>query len=382
VTTEARHEGDTSAPCSDTIRPVNCVVVSDLHLGLLSGTDTIRLPGVRDRLVRALAGAEHVVMLGDILELRERPVAELLRLSRPLFESLGEATAGSHVTFVPGNHDHALATPWLERLRVAGRELGIAEEWEVNPEDGALGRIASLMPATDVSVAYPGLFLRPDVYATHGHYLDLPLTVPRIESVVASAMARVTGRGRDLSSAAEYEAALGPMYAFFAGLAEAMSGPTLKRSGSLSRSVWQRANGRSRLGGTLITHAAIPGAVAALNRLGVGPLEPGISGEDLRRGGLNAMRRVAEGLVPDAAYLVFGHTHRPGPLPGDDESEWTSATGTRLWNSGSWCHEPAFVGPPAHPGPYWPGTLIRMDETGPPRIENVLEGVELPAPAL
>ena len=41
-----------------------------------------------------------------------------------------------------------------------------------------------------MSVAYPGLRLRPDVYATHGHYLDLPLTVPRIESVVASAMAQ------------------------------------------------------------------------------------------------------------------------------------------------------------------------------------------------
>ena len=118
------------------------------------------------------------------------------------------------------------------------------------------------------------------------------------------------------------------MYAFLGGLAEAMSGDaTLRRSGSLSRNVWQRANGHSRrLGASLLlTRAAIPGAVAALNRLGVGPLEPGISGEDLRRGGLAAMRQVAEGLVPDAAHVIFGHTHRPGPLPGDDEAEWTLA---------------------------------------------------------
>ena len=288
------------------------------------------------------------------------------------------------MTFVPGNHDHALAAPWLDRLRVEGRDAGHArEEWAVHPGDGALGRLRPpTCRAPTVSVAYPGLRLRPDVYATHGHYLDLPLTVPRIESVFASGMARVTGRGRDLRSAAEYEAALGPMYAFLAGLAEAMSGP---RSGGAARCRAASGGGptaSSRVGSLLLTRAAIPGAVAALNRLGVGPLEPGISGEDLRRGGLAAMREVAEGLVPDAAHVIFGHTHRPGPLPGDDERDWTTATGTRLWNSGSWCHEPAFVGPPAHPGPYWPGTLIRLGDTGPPRIENVLEGVALPAPAV
>jgi hypothetical protein len=309
-------------------------------------------------------------------------VADLIELARPLFEGLGEVTAERRVTFVPGNHDHSLAGPWLDRLRVDGRELATSEEWAVHPGDGAIGRLSAYMPRTTVSAAYPGLRLRPDVYATHGHYLDLPLTVPRIESVFASGMARVTGRGRDARSAAEYEAALGPMYAFLAGLAEAMSGPSLKRSGSLSRSVWRRANGRTRVGPLLLTRAAIPATVAALNRLGVGPLEPGISGEDLRRGGLAAMRQVAGGLVPDAAHVIFGHTHRPGPLPGDDLSEWTTATGTRLWNTGSWCHEPAFVGPPAHPGPYWPGTVVRLGETGPPRIENVLEGVTLPAPTL
>ena len=377
---EARQAPDTSEAA--TIRQVNTAVVSDLHLGLLSGIDVVSIPAVRERLLAALAGADHVVLLGDVLELRQHRIADAIELSRPFFEGLGDVTAGRRVTVVPGNHDHALAAPWLERLRVAGTELTAEQEWEVEPGDGPLGRIAASMPGTDVRVAYPGLHLRPDVYATHGHYLDLPLTVPRIESVVASAMARVTGRGRGLGSAAEYEAALGPMYAFLAGLAEAMSGPSLQRSGSLSRSVWQRANGRSRAGSLLVARVAIPGAVGALNRLGVGPLEPGISGQDLLHGGLSAMRRVAEGLAPGASHVLFGHTHRPGPLPGDDEAEWTTAAGTRLWNSGSWCHEPAFVGPPAHPGPYWPGTMIRLEDSGPPRIQNVLEDVELPAPTL
>ena len=32
-----------------------------------------------------------------------------------------------------------------------------------------------------VRFAYPGLWLREDVYATHGHYLDCHLTVPTVE---------------------------------------------------------------------------------------------------------------------------------------------------------------------------------------------------------
>ena len=30
-------------------------------------------------------------------------------------------------------------------------------------------------------LAYPGVWLRPDVYATHGHYVDLHITVPSFE---------------------------------------------------------------------------------------------------------------------------------------------------------------------------------------------------------
>jgi hypothetical protein len=361
---------------------VSIAIVSDLHLGLLDRTDVVSIAAIRERLLAALAESDHVVLLGDVVEMRERRVADVLDLSRPLFEGLGDVAAGGRVTIVPGNHDHALAAPWLGRLRMDGRPLEAAQEWEVGPGDGPLGRIAACLPDTEFRVAYPGIWLRDDVYATHGHYLDLPLTVPRVEAVAASVMARITGRGGDAASAAEYEAALGPMYAFFAGLAESVSGESLRRRGSISRTVWQRANGHSRAGPWLISRVAIPGVVGALNRLGVGPLEPGISGEDLLHGGLAAMRSVAGVLAPGAEHVLFGHTHRAGPLPGDDAAEWTTPGGTRLWNTGSWCHEPAFVGPPAHPGPYWPGTLVRLDESGLPRLSNVLEGVELPTPVV
>jgi hypothetical protein len=71
--------------------------------------------------------------------------------------------------------------------------------------------------------------------------------------------------------------------------------------------------------------------------------------------------------------VIFGHTHRPGPLPGDDPAEWTSVSGSRLWNSGSWLHESAFVRTGAD-SPYWPGTVLTLEDEGPPRIENVLSG--------
>jgi hypothetical protein len=113
--------------------------------------------------------------------------------------------------------------------------------------------------------------------------------------------------------------------------------------------------------------------VAALNGLGLGPFHPTLSGEELRRSGLIAMSRVADVLSPGTEHVVFGHTHRPGPLPGDDLDEWTTPSGTRLWNTGSWLHEGAFLRA-GRDSPYWPGTVLRLIDEDPPRIENVLTG--------
>ena len=360
-----------------TMPRMTTAIVSDLHLGILSGGDLARRPEALERLAGAVADADHVVLLGDVLEMRERRVADLVALAAPVFAAIGRATAGRRLTILPGNHDHALAAPWLDRLQLEGGTLGPEQRWELSPEDGPLGRLRNHLPDTHVTVAYPGLRLRPDVYATHGHYLDLPLTVPRIESVAASALARFTGRGAVQGSAAEYEATLSPLYALLGGLAENAPDAALRKGGNVSRAVWSRANGSRPLGRLLLTRGALPAAVALLNRIGVGPLRSGVTGEHLRAGGLAAMREVAPALAPDAQHLVFGHTHRVGPLPGDDPSEWLTATGTRLWNTGSWCLEPTFLGPPDDPGPYRPGHVTYLDESGPPRIEHVLDGVPL-----
>jgi hypothetical protein len=354
-------------------------LLSDLHLGAVRGADVARRPDAAERLVDALAPAERIVVLGDLLEMRERPLAELLDVTRPFFGRLAEVAGGKRVTLVAGNHDHAVAEPWLARERLAGRELASEGEWPVAPGDldGPAGRIASWLPGAEVTLAYPGLWLRPGVYATHGHYLDLHLTVPRLESIAASAMGRITGRGGDPRSAADYEAVLAPLYGFYAGLAQGASTAALERGGTMSRSVWSRATGDGAVARILLGRITIPGGVAALNRLGLGPFSPELSGEELRRAGLLAMARVAEALAPGAEHLLFAHTHRPGPLPGDEEAEWTTLSGTRLWNTGSWYVEPAFIAERAERSPYWPGTVTWIDESGPPRIENALRGYAL-----
>ena len=117
----------------------------------------------------------------------------------------------------------------------------------------------------------------------------------------------------------------------------------------------------------------IPGAVAALNAVGLGPFRATLTGEELRRSGLDAMGRVAGVLAPGAEHVVFGHTHRPGPLRADDLGEWAAPSGARLWNSGSWLHEGAFLRN-GRDSPYWPGTVLTLEDDGPPRIENVLPG--------
>jgi calcineurin-like phosphoesterase family protein len=355
-------------------------VVSDLHLGMSRGGDIAAAPEVRERLIEAVADADRVVLLGDLLELREGRLVAVLEAARPLIESLGRVTAGRRVTIVPGNHDHHLAEPWLTRLRV-DRPLGPENEWPVEPNDGVAGRLAEWMPDTELTVAYPGIRLRDDVYATHGHYLDVHLTVPRIESILASAMVRVSGRRDRVRTPADYEAVLAPLYAFHFALAQGASRESLERGGRLSRKVWRRANsdgGGSRLAGVLLGRVTIPGAVAVLNAAGIGPFSARLTGDELRSAGLRAMATVVDNLGVDAEHVISGHTHRAGPLPGDDEHEWRTLRGARLWNTGTWFHEDAFLRAGEERNPYFPGTVVRLDDEGPPRIENALAGMRLP----
>jgi hypothetical protein len=85
------------------------------------------------------------------------------------------------------------------------------------------------------------------------------------------------------------------------------------------------------------------------------------------------MREVTARLQIPAADVIFGHTHRAGPLPGDALEAWRTASGTRLWNSGSWLFERAFLGWEPQASPYRPGFCVLVPATGHPQLLNLLD---------
>jgi UDP-2,3-diacylglucosamine pyrophosphatase LpxH len=353
---------------------VPTAVISDLHLGAVSGRDVLRLPEPRERLKAALAEADRVVVLGDLLELREQPVARVLETAGPALAALGEACRGKEVVVTPGNHDHHLADAFLDRMRLEDATLGLEQTVEAGGHPGLLGRLAELLGGASLSLAYPGVWLRDDVYATHGHQVDVHMTVPRPEAIMASAMRRVTLR-RPPASPAEYEAILDPLYSLFHGIAQASSHTTMEKTGGASRSAWKVLQGGG-LGAFAVGRLAVPAGVLALNTAGFGPFRPQISGAELRDSGLRAMAEAVDSMEIDARYVLFGHTHRPWPLEGRDH-DWRARTGALLHNTGSWYHEGSLISDAGSSSPYWPGWVTWLDEGGPPRLENVLQDVEL-----
>jgi hypothetical protein len=113
--------------------------------------------------------------------------------------------------------------------------------------------------------------------------------------------------------------------------------------------------------------------VTALNAIGIGPLDRRLSGDALRRGGLHAIREALRRLGVAAPHVVWGHSHRPGPLPGDAEQEWRSASGATLHNTGSWVYQPHFIAERGARSPYWPGTAVLVEASGPPRLLRLLD---------
>jgi hypothetical protein len=314
-------------------------------------------------LLEALDGVDELVLLGDAVELREAPLPQVLAVARPVLARIGAAMAGGRVTLVPGNHDHQLAGPLLEGLRADGAALAVDATGAADGH-GPLGAVAGALAPAEVRLAYPGLWVRGDLYATHGHYLDVHNTVPSLERLAIGAVQRATGRSANgAMSPDDYEAAVAPVYALGYSLAQS-SRRRLRQDRSVK--AWQTI-GRGGVAGRLLGGVALPAAVGLLNRAGLGPLEPDVSGPALRESALAGMRAVIDRLGIDAAHVVFGHTHRSGPHPGD--AGWDG-----LVNSGSWIHEPHLLGADPSSSPYRPGHVVFVGDAGPPRLVQVLSG--------
>jgi hypothetical protein len=362
------------------------LIVSDLHLGGLSGVDVLRRPELRAPLLAELADVDRLVLLGDVLELRHGPPHEALAAARPFFEDIGRALAGRELVVTAGNHDHLLVTSWLdERALHAPEPLRLEQRFAPAEGSAMLAQIAEWAAPARVSGAYPGLWVRSDVYATHGHFLDCHLTIPTLERLGVGVMGRLLERpSGSLANVDGYEAVTAPIYAWRDAMARyARTGPAL--NGIATTNAWralggdgggangsvgglsalaQRARRRAIAGG-------FPLAIGAMNRARLGPVSANISLVELRRAGLRAIGEVAARLDLGDAHVVFGHTHRAGPLPGDDAQEWLGRGGARLVNSGSWIYDVSFVSAPGE-SPYWPGTCVLVEDSGPPVLKRLL----------
>lgn len=340
---------------------------------------------MRTSLVDALSECERLVLLGDVIELRHGPAHRALEVARPALEQIGAALRPPReVVIVAGNHDHQLIAPWLERrASVSGSplELESTVDWR---EGELLSAIAAALKPAEVRAAYPGVWLRDDVYATHGHYSDRHSTVPLLERLGAGMVARIVGEPLGGPVAVDdYEGALAPMYAFIDGVVRRRP-PKLDPGGETFQvRAWRALS--SPNGRFPVRRAALQGgfslAVAGLNRCGLGPLRADLSGNALRAGGLYGMREVVHRLEIPASHVIFGHTHRAGPLPGDRVEDWKTPSGSLLWNDGSWLLERSFLGWEPGASPYRPGFCVLVSATGPPEITNLLDGVDLDAAA-
>jgi hypothetical protein len=340
------------APDAATMRTA---VISDLHLGSRLRMDLLRHASVRARLAAALHDVDELVLLGDAFELRDRPLGDALALAQPCLEELGGALRGRRVVLVPGNHDHRLAWDALGLARRRRRHaLGLCAE-ATPARRSPLARIRDALGA-ELRLAYPGYWITDGVWATHGHYLDACSAAPTFENVATALLRPARSPVRHARRPGDFEAALWPTYAVFHAIAQRHALRPLADRGKLGvRAAERAAEGHAR-------------------RFALGHHRRGTGPGEVRRPGVPPLTRVLELLRVEAEHVLFGHTHRTGPVDADDAASWRTAGGTALHNTGSWVYEPAYVAQHATRSPYWPGTVTIVEHGRPPQHLRVLSG--------
>jgi UDP-2,3-diacylglucosamine pyrophosphatase LpxH len=327
------------------------LVISDLHLGNRGRRDVLRRPEPRQALLSALRDIDRLVILGDAAELVTRNPGRPLAVAEPVLGEIGrELGATREVVLVPGNHDAPLVRRWVrERGELLGTE-------DVVPADASwvLERFISWLAPARVSVRYPGVWLTPEVYATHGHYLDRHL-------VPVAPIGLLRDRPPWPASAWEYERGMGRR----------------RSRRPLGRRLLERPLPTvAELTGQVTRRFILPSVPRLLMHLGLSPVTARGVDLQMRHATLPAMRRVLAQLEIQAQWVVFGHVHRLGPLPGDLESEWDVPHAPRLINSGAWMYEPLLVDRVRPPHPYWPGGGVIVEEGRPPQVVGLLDHLD------
>lgn len=335
------------------------LVISDLHLGARSRRDVLRRPIALQALLDVLPDVDRLVLLGDTVELLEGRPKPAMRAALPIMRAIGARLGRDRqVVLVPGNHDHALVRPWLRLQRTRPRRIGLASRVPVSSSASLKAIVDALKPAR-VQVRYPGVWLSPGVYATHGHYLDRHLLPSGSTGLF---LGRVP-EGR--ASAEDYELAAGPSAAAVQGLVAAslpgLFGEPLDRAAGLARSA---------------SITMLPLAAKLLGGGTLAPLSAGALGFQFRRAGLPAMAEVALRMNLRAEHVIFGHLHRAGPRYGDHVPEWTPRDRHRLTNSGCWVYEPLLLAGAHAPHPYWPGGAVLVQDGRAPVAVGLLDAVD------
>ena len=327
------------------------LVISDLHLGSRLGRDVLRRPPALAVLLDALAEVDRLVLLGDVLELTAARTAQAAAVAEPVLRAVAERVA--EVVLVPGNHDRALVRPWL---RAHGMPTAVDAPIPLDATP-LLAEVARWLDATRMRVHYPGVWLSDRVWATHGHYLDRHLLPESAYGVARGLLGRLPAPG---AVPGDYEQRGRPMLRGSAGAVGRWVAAPLE---------WGLSTALD-----LIRAASMPVSPRSVVGRRLAALAPLLLGLQMRRAALPALGHVVRRLGVEADWVIFGHVHRSGPLPGDDLERWTGPQGRpRLANTGSWVYETPLLHRVAPPHPYWPGGGVLLDDDGDPRAVGLLD---------
>jgi UDP-2,3-diacylglucosamine pyrophosphatase LpxH len=334
---------------------VRTLVVSDLHLGARLRRDVLRRAPALDALLDALRDVDRLVLLGDVVELLEERPRSAMEEARSVVRAIGARLGRDReVVVVPGNHDALLLR---DHLRTHGMPAAVDA---AIPTDATplLAQLSSWLGPARVDVRYPGVWLADGVWATHGHYLDRHLMPESAYGVARGLLGRLP---RDGALPVDYEATRGLSLTRLEALTRLLPRP-------LAAALDDAAE---------VVRAATMPARAPRMTLGLAPVTAWLLGVQMRRASIPALARVVHRLGVDAEWVLFGHVHRTGPLPGDDPAQWRSPAGRpRIVNTGCWVWEPVLLHRATPPHPYWPGGAVVLEDGGEPRPVGLLDHLD------
>ena len=321
-------------------------------------------------LADAIDGVDRLVLLGDVLEFRDRPFTEAMDLAKPTLAKLGGAQRGR-------GHRRARQPrlpPDLELAREPRAQRGAPAPPRRESPARPLARIRASRtrcPMRSCDINYPGVWLRKDVYATHGHYLDRHLTIPTFERLGLALVERTLGltpTGDDplappdeesSDEPEEYERMAAPVFAFLYALAQA-GASTNHPGGTPTKRIWDSLTGggsrSAKVRGWLLGlgRASRRGRRREPPRPRPGARRPLAQRDHARRRRCDERGRRA---ASRSTRSGSSSATRTGADRFAEEDAWVTKNGATLLNTGSWVHSPSLLRSSSKGSAYWPGTI-------------------------